>query len=370
MHSLFSRRAAMLGAAALPLVRAVKGQTRPKNIVISSANGVRSCAKAMEILRAGGDTLDAVIAGVNIVELDPNDTSVGYGGLPNEEGVVELDASVMHGPSRRGGAVASIRGIKTPSNVAKLVMTETDHMMLVGEGALKFAKAHGFKEEDLLTERSRMAWLAWKRSMRDRNGHTNWESITDAPPKAAEKRAELKRLFPEASDELVAWAFEVADKPTTGTINCLALTEEGEMSGTTTTSGMAWKIPGRVGDSPIIGAGLWLDQDVGAAGSTGRGEENIRIAGAHTCIENMRHGMSPKDAALDALKRIARNFDNDEKRLGAIDIQFYVLRKDGEYCGASLWDKSSPTARVTQFAVCRDGVPSRLENAVSLLSKK
>ncbi len=370
MHSLFSRRAAMLGAAALPLVRAVKGQTRPKNIVISSANGVRSCAKAMEILRAGGDTLDAVIAGVNIVELDPNDTSVGYGGLPNEEGVVELDASVMHGPSRRGGAVGAIRGIKTPSNVAKLVMTETDHMMLVGEGALKFAKAHGFKEEDLLTERSRMAWLAWKRSMRDRNGHTNWESITDAPPKAAEKRADLKRLFPEASDELIAWAFEVADKPTTGTINCLALNEKGEMSGTTTTSGMAWKIPGRVGDSPIIGAGLWLDQDVGAAGSTGRGEENIRIAGAHTCIENMRHGMSPKDAALDALKRIARNFDNDEKRLGAIDIQFYVLRKDGEYCGASLWDKSSPTARVTQFAVCRDGVPSRLENAVSLLSKK
>jgi N4-(beta-N-acetylglucosaminyl)-L-asparaginase len=360
----------MLGAAALPLVRAVKGQTRPKNIVIASGNGVRSCAKAMEILKAGGDTLDAVIAGVNIVELDPNDTSVGYGGLPNEEGVVELDASVMHGPTRRGGAVASIRGIKTPSNVAKLVMTETDHMMLVGEGALKFAKAHGFKEEDLMTERTRMAWLAWKRSMRDRNGHTNWESITDAPPKAAEKRAELKRLFPEASDELVAWAFEVADKPTTGTINCLALNEKGEMSGTTTTSGMAWKIPGRVGDSPIIGAGLWVDQDVGAAGSTGRGEENIRIAGAHTCIENMRHGMSPKDAALDALKRIARNFDNDEKRLGAIDIQFYVLRKDGEYSGASLWDKSSPTARVTQFAVCRDGVPSRLENAVSLLSKK
>jgi N4-(beta-N-acetylglucosaminyl)-L-asparaginase len=360
----------MLGAAALPIVRAVKGQTRPKNIVISSGNGVRACAKAMEVLRSGGDTLDAVISGVNIVELDPNDTSVGYGGLPNEEGVVELDASVMHGPSRRGGAVASIRGIKTPSNVAKLVMTETDHMMLVGEGALKFAKAHGFKEEDLLTERSRMAWLAWKRSMRDRNGHTNWESITDAPPKAAEKHAELKRLFPEASDELIAWAFEVADKPTTGTINCLALNEKGEMSGTTTTSGMAWKIPGRVGDSPIIGAGLWVDQDVGAAGSTGRGEENIRIAGAHTCIENMRHGMSPKDAALDALKRIARNFDNDEKRLGAIDIQFYVLRRDGEYCGASLWDKSTPTAQVTQFAVCRDGVPSRLENTVSLLSKK
>jgi N4-(beta-N-acetylglucosaminyl)-L-asparaginase len=361
----------MLGAAALPLVRAAKGQARPGNIVIASGNGVRSCAKAMEVIKAGGDTLDAVIAGVNIVELDPNDTSVGYGGLPNEEGVVELDASVMHGPTRRGGSVASIRGIKTPSNVAKLVMTETDHMMLAGDGALRFAKAHGFKEEDLLTERSRMAWLAWKRSMRDRNGHTNWESITDAPPKVSEKRAELKRLFPDASDELIAWAFDVADRPTTGTINCLALNDKGEMSGTTTTSGMAWKIPGRVGDSPIIGTGLWVDQDVGAAGSTGRGEENLRIVGAHTCVENMRHGMSAKDAALDALKRVARNFDNDEKRLGAIDIQFYVLRKDGDYCGASLWDKSSPAARnVTQFAVCRDGVASRLENAVSLLSRK
>src|SRR5436190_23983639 len=156
MHNLFSRRAAMLGAAALPLVRAVKGQTRPKNIVISSANGVRSCAKAMDILRAGGDTLDAVIAGVNIVELDPNDTSVGYGGLPNEEGVVELDASVMHGPTRRCGSVASIRNIKTPSRVAKLVMEQTDHIMLVGDGATRFAKAWGFKEDNLLTEKARI----------------------------------------------------------------------------------------------------------------------------------------------------------------------------------------------------------------------
>ncbi len=371
MHSLFSRRAAVLGAAALPLVRVIKGQTRPRNIVIASSNGVAACAKAAEMIRAGADTLDAVIAGVNIVELDPNDTSVGYGGLPNEEGVVELDASVMHGPTRRGGSVAAIQGIKTPSNVAKLVMTETDHMMLAGEGAQRFAKAHGFKVEDLMTERSRLAWLAWKRSMRDRNGHTNWESITDAPPKAAEKRAELKRLFPDASDELIAWAFEVADRPTTGTINCLALNEKGEMSGTTTTSGMAWKIPGRVGDSPIIGAGLWVDQDVGAAGSTGRGEENLRVAGAHTCVENMRHGMSAKEAALDALKRVARNFDNDEKRLAATDLQFYVLRKDGDYCGASLWDKREAGARaVAQFAVCRDGAASRLENAVTLLSKK
>src|SRR4051812_16566599 len=213
MQNPFSRRAAMLGAAVLPMIRVAKGQAKPKNIVISSSNGVRACAKAMDVIKSGGDTLDAVIAGVNIQELDPADTSVGYGGLPNEDGVVELDASCMHGPSRRGGSVAAIRGIKTPSNIAKLVMMETDHMMLVGEGALRFAKDYGYKEEDLLTERSRMAWLTWKREMRDSKGHSNWESGVSGPPVAEKKRAELKKLFPHADDELIAWAFEVAVRP-------------------------------------------------------------------------------------------------------------------------------------------------------------
>src|ERR1700687_4489504 len=173
-----SRRAIMLGAAAPPLGPQGLAQTRPKNIAISSANrnngGINCCAKAMEIVKGGGDTLDAVIAGVNIVELDPRDNSVGYGGLPNEDGVVELDASVMHGPSRMCGSVASIRNIRTPSKVAKLVMEQTDHIMLVGEGALKFAKDMGFKEDDLLTEESRVAWLVWKQSLRDKAGHSNW----------------------------------------------------------------------------------------------------------------------------------------------------------------------------------------------------
>src|SRR5437660_11976446 len=180
MQNNFSRRAAMLGAAVLPAIRIVKGQARPRNIVISSGNGVPACAKAMEVLQAGGDTLDGVIAGVNIVELDPRDTSVGYGGLPNEDGVVELDASCIHGPTRRGGAVGALRGIKTPSKIAQLVLAETEHMMLVGEGALRFAKAWGYAEEELLTDRSRLAWRMWKREMRDRSGHTNWESSTDA----------------------------------------------------------------------------------------------------------------------------------------------------------------------------------------------
>jgi len=367
-----SRRAAILGTAVFPMIRIVQGQSRPKQVVISSANrlngGVNCCAKAMEVIKAGGDTLDAVIAGVNIVELDPRDSSVGYGGLPNEEGVVELDASCMHGPSRRGGAVGALQGIKTPSKVAKRVMEDTDHMMLVGEGALKFAKAEGFAEENLLTEESRVQWLVWKRSLRDRQGHSNWGPGLDAPPAQQKSGSldmrELKKLFPQASEELLAEAVQNALHPPHGTINCISLNEKGEMSAVTTTSGMAWKIPGRVGDSPILGGGLWLDQDIGGAGSTGRGEENIRSCGAHTIVENMRHGMSPKEAALDALKRVARNFDNDQKRLAQVDLNFYVLRKDGEYCSASLW---GPGAR---FVACTSNQASHEEPAVYLLERK
>jgi len=357
----FSRRAAVLGAAALPVIRVLKGQSKPKSVVISSNNrangGINCCNKAMELIKAGKDTLDAVIAGVNIVELDPNDTSVGYGGLPNEDGAVQLDASCVHGPSRRMGAVGAIEGIKTPSKVAQLVMSETDHMMLVGAGALKFAKIWGFPEEDLLTDKSRLAYRMWKREMRDRNGHTFWESNIDAPPQADGKRgelpakmAELKREFPGYDDETLAWAYDAAQHPPHGTINCIALNEKGEMSAVTTTSGMAFKIAGRCGDSPIVGGGLWLDQDVGGAGSTGRGEENLRVCGAHTVVENIRHGMSPKEAILDTLKRVSRNFDNDKKRLEAVDLNFYALSKTGEYAGGSLWGPSKFVASTSDAA--------------------
>jgi N4-(beta-N-acetylglucosaminyl)-L-asparaginase len=321
----------------------------------------------MEILKAGGDTLDAVVAGVNINEEDPDDSSVGYGGLPNEEGVVELDASVMHGPTRRAGSVAALRNIKTPSKVAKLVMEQTDHIMLVGEGALRFARAWGFQEQNLLTEKSRLAWLVWKQSLRDRGGHNNWTDGLDAPAVTKAARA----AFPDADDETLAWAIEMAARPPTGTINCLALNAKGELSGVTTTSGLSWKIPGRVGDSPIIGAGLYVDQDVGAAGSTGRGEENIRVAGAHSIIENMRHGMPPKDAILDVLKRVARNYGNDRGRLARFDLSFYALRKDGEYAGGSLWSGSDSSGRITprRFAV-DDGTRNRLENCIYLYDRK
>ena len=362
---MLNRREWMAGAAGLASAagNGMAQSAGPKNIVISSANVTQACAKAMQILKSGGDTLDAVIAGVNIVEEDPEDTSVGYGGLPNEDGVVELDACVMHGPSRRCGSVASIRNVKTPSKIAKLVMEKTDHVMLAGDGALRFARAWGYKDEDLLTEKSRLAWLVWKQSLRDASGHNNWTEGLDAPPKS--KVSELKRQFPETSDELLAWAWGVAVHPPTGTINCLALNAKGEMSGVTTTSGLAWKIPGRVGDSPIIGAGLYVDQDVGAAGSTGRGEENIRIAGGHTIVENMRHGMSPGDACMDAVKRVARNFDNDRNRLAKIDINFYALRKDGAYGAATLWRTK---ARGANFCI-NEGAESRLQPCTYLLER-
>jgi N4-(beta-N-acetylglucosaminyl)-L-asparaginase len=364
---MINRRQLILNSALLPAAAGV-AVAAPRSIVISSANGLRACARAMDQMKAGKDTLDAVIAGVNIVEEDPNDSSVGYGGLPNEEGIVELDASVMHGPTRRCGSVASLRNIKTPSKVARLVMEESDHIMLVGEGALRFAKAFGFQEENLLTEKARLAWLVWKKSLRDGGGHNNWGPGLDAPAKPS---ASLIRDFPGADRETLAWAWEMAMHPPTGTINCLALNQKGEMSGVTTTSGLAWKIPGRVGDSPILGAGLWVDQDVGGAGSTGRGEENIRVAGAHTIVENMRHGMSAKEACLDALKRVARNFGDDRNKLAEFELNFYALRKDGDYAGASLWSGRIREGKLvpSRFAI-NDGGESRLENCVSLLERK
>ncbi len=347
--------AAVAPAAAIPLAAAPE-----RDIAIASANGLACCARAIEILRAGGDTLDAAIAGVNIQELDPEDNSVGYGGLPNEEGVVELDACVMHGPTRRAGSVASLRGIKTPSKVAKLVMERTDHIMLTGDGALRFALAHGFQEENLLTERARLAWLAWKESLKG-----GWGPGLDAPPAAGKGQAELRRQFPYADSETLAWVERVILDPPTGTINCLVLNRKGEMSGCTTTSGLAWKLPGRVGDSPIIGAGLYIDQDVGGAGSTGRGEENIRVAGAHTIVENMRHGMTPRDACLDALKRVSRNYNDDQTRLEKFGLNFYALRKDGERGAATLWSGRETDERQPSFAV-NDGGASRHEEMAFL----
>jgi N4-(beta-N-acetylglucosaminyl)-L-asparaginase len=321
-----------------------KGQGSGGNefCVISSDNGIRATEKAMEIMRQGGDPLDAVIAGVNIVEEDPNDISVGYGGLPNEEGVVELDASVMYGPTHKAGAVASLRNIKTPSKVAKLVMERTGHVLLVGEGALRFAKAHGFKEEDLLTEKAREIWLKWKESMSDKD---YWLS-----PDEKKIIAELKPYMEHY-----------------GTINCLAKSGAGVLAGVTTTSGYAFKIAGRVGDSPIIGAGLYVDNDIGAAGSTGFGEANLRTCGSFEVVQFMGQGLSPEEACLRAMKVVAEKAKLqprllNEDGLPSFGHSFYALNKKGEYGAAGMWSGSS-------YAV-HDGKENRLREEAYLYKRK
>jgi N4-(beta-N-acetylglucosaminyl)-L-asparaginase len=335
--------------------------------MISSANGVRALQKGMDILKSGGDTLDAAVAAVTVVEDDPNDDSVGYGGLPNEEGEFELDASVMHGPTHRAGSVASVRRIKNVSRLAKTVMERTNHTMIVGDGARRFAVVEGFEEMNLLTEHSRKIWLAWKAST-----SFNWRPGIDSPEwvgrsAAAGRRSALdspefrERLADicEHDEALMARALEVIADPPTGTINCLAVNEKGEISGTTTTSGLSWKIPGRVGDSPIIGAGLYVDGDVGGAGSTGKGEENIKISGGHTIVEMMRKGLSPTDACLEAMHRVARNYNNDKKKLNTFHIYFYALNKDGVHGSASLWRNGYDPGKHARYAV-HDGKEAKL----------
>ena len=318
-------------------------------VIISAANGVNALQKGMDILKGGGDTLDAAVAVVTVVEDDPNDDSVGYGGLPNEEGVVELDASVMHGPTRRAGSVASVRNIKNVSRLAKTVMERTNHIMIVGDGARRFAVAEGFEEMNLLTEHSRKIWLAWKAKT-----SFNWRPGTDSP----DWKAHLSQIF-DGDAAKIAYAERVISCPPTGTINCLAVNEKGDISGTTTTSGLAWKIPGRVGDSPIIGAGLYVDGDVGGAGSTGKGEENIKICGGHTVVELMRKGMKPDDACLEALGRVVRNYNGDKTRLQTFHLYYYALNKDGEYGSASLWKNGYEENKTAKFAV-HDGTTAKL----------
>ncbi|HET7216701.1 MAG TPA: N(4)-(beta-N-acetylglucosaminyl)-L-asparaginase [Vicinamibacterales bacterium] len=331
-----------------------------KPLVVSSANGHQfknGGAKtgveiAFAMITDGKDVLDAVIAGVNLCELDPEDTSVGYGGLPNADGVVQLDASCMHGPKKRAGGVACIEGVRTPSLVAQKVLTDTDHHLLVGKDAQRFARTMGFKiEDDLNTDRSRAAWLEWKR-------RTDPTRYLDP----VKREAALRRIEREMMDE--GW---VDPNHFYGTINCNGINAKGEICGVTTTSGLAWKIPGRVGDSPILGAGLYVDGDVGAAGSTGRGEANLYSLASFLIVEEMRRGKHPKDAGLEALRRIKAN--TIEKRLlnargePNFNINFYILNKKGEHAGVTMF---APPPRGQHFAVC-DEKGARLEACEPLL---
>jgi len=284
-----------------------------KPVIIASANGIRGVQKAFDLLMQGADTLDACVEAVKIQELDPTDDSVGYGGLPNALGVVQLDASCMHGPTKRAGAVGCLENIKTPSEVAKLVLKYTNNVFFVGEGAKRFALSYGFREEDLLTEHSRQKWLAWRANLSPN------DDFLDVPE----------------SENMVA-------RPT-GTINCDAVTPTGEISSVTTTSGLAFKIPGRVGDSAVIGAGQYTDNDIGAAGSTGRGESNIKVCGGMLTVEFMRRGMKPTDACLETLKRVMATTEPrliDARGRPKFGLIFYAVNKRGEFGSASLFPAS------------------------------
>ena len=327
-----------------------------KPLVIASSNGnkyknggdMTAVQKAFTMITQGADVLDAVIAGVNIVELDPLDDSVGYGGQPNAEGVVQLDSCCMHGPTKRAGGVAALEGVRTPSLVAKAVLENTDHHLIVGKGAQEFARNMGFKiEDDLNTENSRRKWLEWKRK------------IDPAHYLDPKKRAEAGRR---AALEMLAEG-RIREENLHGTINCNGINAKGEISGVTTTSGLSWKMSGRVGDSPILGAGLYVDGEVGAAGSTGRGEANLFGLCSFLIVEEMRRGKHPKDAGMEALRRIKAN--TYEKRLLKRDgnpnfyVRFYILNARGEYAGVAMYAMGDDNKRAT-YAICSDNGPQNL----------
>jgi len=265
-----------------------------KPIVISTWNhGIQANKVSWEILSNGGTALDAVEAGVRVTESDPNNSSVGLGGLPDRDGFVTLDACIMN-HENECGAVAFLQDIENPISVARKVMEDTQHVMLVGEGAKQFALEKGFKETNLLTENSKIAWEKWK------------------------QRSKYQPTINSENHD---------------TIGLLALDENGNLSGACTTSGMAYKLHGRVGDSPIIGAGLFVDNEVGAACATGMGEAVIRIAGSAIVVELMRNGLSPYEACKEAVNRVVKK----HKDLTNLQVGFLALNKYGEHGGYSVY---------------------------------
>jgi N4-(beta-N-acetylglucosaminyl)-L-asparaginase len=349
----------------------IRSAVRP--LVVSDASGIQfknggpECAveRAFRLITEGKDVLDALIAGVNIPELDPAETGIGYGALPNAEGVVQLDASCMHGPRRRAGGVAAIEGVRTPSLVAQAVMDQTDHHLLAGKGAQDFARALGYTiEADLNTEQSRRLWLEWRRRMdpehwldpskrgvREKDKHEKDPGETDLSSLSLSRRDAGRRAL-EAGWSMVTDGL-IPEGTFWGTINCNGINANGDICGVTTTSGLAWKIPGRVGDSPILGAGLYVDNDVGAAGSTGRGEANLYNLSSYLIVESMRRGMHPKDAGMEALKRIRANTVESRllnaRGLPNFNIRFFILNKRGEHAGVAMYGSGEKT-----FALCTE----------------
>jgi len=309
-------------------------------VAIASANGLAATRLAVDQMQQGVAPVEAAVAGVGLVEADPEDVTVGYGGLPNSEGVVQLDACCMDGPTMRAGAVAAVERIKHPAQLALEVLRRTTRVLLVGDGALAFARSLGFAEENLLTERARKIWLYWRANMSATDDWVEAPGQTDDPD--------------------VHWFIEqFGPVRPTGTINLCALDRAGNLGGTTTTSGLFFKIPGRVGDSPLIGAGLFVDNEVGAAGATGRGESVIQTAGSHTVVELMRNGLSPTDACLGALQRIvaATRLPSllDDHGKPAFNVKFYAVNQQGEAGSAAMYEGG-------QYALCRAGAEPELRD--------
>ncbi len=330
----FLHRSLGLGAGAflipnLPLFAQRRGNGITPMIITSHTNetGQRAMEAGWEVLLGGGTAVDAVEKAANVIEVDPEDTSVGYGGLPNERGVVQLDASFMDGKTYSAGAVACLENIKNPSSVARVVMQHTDHVLLVGQGALEFAKAWGFPEENLLTEKARKIWLRWKESLSDKDDWGAPEHLQQLQQDEA-----YWRDFPDIEHHY-------------GTTNVLAIDANGDIAGTTTTSGLSFKIPGRVGDSPIIGAGLYVDNEVGAAGATGRGEDVIKSCASYYMVLRMKEGRSPQQACEDALQMIIGKYRKVNPDFYPSE-KFVAINRQGEYGCATMTGNRPPAMSV------------------------
>lgn len=305
----------------------------------TNKTGHHAMKSGWQILVNGGTALDAVEKSTNIIELDPEDVSVGYGGLPNENGVVQLDASIMDGKTYNAGAVACLENIKTPASVARIVMEHTDHVLMVGEGALDFAKKWGFKEENLLTEKARKIWLKWKENLSKNDDWGRPDHLRD------------KKISALLEHEGVDFTY--------GTTNHLAVDKNGDIAGITSTSGLSWKIPGRVGDSPIIGAGLYVDNEVGAAGATGRGEDVIKSCATYYIVMRMREGRTPQQACEDAMKMIVDKYKKVNPNFFPSE-KFVALNKKGEYGCAYLIHKKP----AKMYVANEDGIKVHIGSAV------
>jgi N4-(beta-N-acetylglucosaminyl)-L-asparaginase len=352
MPTRLSRRA-LLATAAAATTAARAAERGPPPVAISSANGLRAVERAVARMKEGKDPLDAAIEGVNIIEEDPNDMTVGYGGVPNEACVVQLDACVFHGPTGRAGAVASLEGCKNPTKVAKAILETTDHVLLVGPGARRFADLNGFPTENLLTEKARKVWLYWRQNLSDKD---KWLEPDDA------------HLDPDVKAFIDEFGRDEFRAPTIGgTVHVSAVDARGDLAGCTSTSGLFFKMPGRVGDSALIGAGCFTDNAVGSAGSTGRGEANILVSGGHLAVEFMRQGKSPREACLAVLERIVQTTRDkrllDRRGRPAFGIRYYAVNKKGEYGSATMWGGAAKFP--ARFAVA-DAQGARLETCAAL----